>query len=202
MHTPSGEDRRGLLIIDPRLPRRVLKVFAFHLLGVGLCIGLPLFAMMRAVDVMVDDRSQRVIALFDRWQTYLFIALGVYVLVATAGWLMASLWRTHRTAGPIVRLTRFVHDLSAGKFTARIMLRERDELQALADGLNGLAESLEARDKALLQEISDRVDSLNSPDDSPPTAADDAPKDVVELVDSAFEGAHPTRRPAFTPNPN
>ncbi len=58
----------------------------------------------------------------------LVIALGIYL--------------SHKIAGPIARMEKFMSDMASGDFSARIVLRKGDELMSLADGVNSVCESI------------------------------------------------------------
>lgn len=55
---------------------------------------------------------------------------------------MIGLVLSHRIAGPIYRMEKFLKDVSAGDLTQRLVLRKKDELINLADGINNLVDSL------------------------------------------------------------
>jgi hypothetical protein len=59
----------------------------------------------------------------------------------------------------LVKITRFIHQFATGNFADRIQLREKDQLQALANALNGMAASLAERDRAIREEILNQVDA-------------------------------------------
>ena len=103
--------------------------------------------------MLLEGRSEELVQVYHRQQMYTIVSLLIFFVGLVVAWTMFSLWRTHKVAGPIVKLTRHIHMFSAGKFSDRIQLRDRDELQALARALNEMAESLEERDEKLRSEI-------------------------------------------------
>jgi nitrate/nitrite-specific signal transduction histidine kinase len=52
---------------------------------------------------------------------------------------------THRYYGPLVSINRFVREVSAGDYTVRAKIRNKDELHDLVTSLNSMAEELQAR---------------------------------------------------------
>ncbi len=75
--------------------------------------------------------------------------IGLYILAATV---MLSLYGlltgvilTHRIFGPIVSLKRHLASLREGQYSARLQIRETDDLTELKDAVNDLAEALEQR---------------------------------------------------------
>jgi hypothetical protein len=69
------------------------------------------------------------------------IGIVIISLVAMFLWAMYS----HRIFGPTVPILRMIHSLEDGEFAHRIHLRKHDEMKVIADALNHLAASLEAR---------------------------------------------------------
>ena len=52
---------------------------------------------------------------------------------------------THNYYGPLVAIRRFVSEIKAGNYAARVTIRKSDDLQTLVDELNQMAETLESR---------------------------------------------------------
>ena len=55
---------------------------------------------------------------------------------------LIALYLSHKIAGPIYRVERYLSDMAAGKLTSRISFRKGDEFTSLADKINGLTDSL------------------------------------------------------------
>lgn len=55
---------------------------------------------------------------------------------------LIGVFLSHRIAGPIYRIERFLGSMAAGDLSERITLRKYDELTTLAGGINRLADSL------------------------------------------------------------
>jgi methyl-accepting chemotaxis protein len=51
---------------------------------------------------------------------------------------------SHKIAGPIYRLEKYLSDMTAGKLTSHITLRKGDEFVSLANKINELTDSLRA----------------------------------------------------------
>jgi signal transduction histidine kinase len=70
--------------------------------------------------------------------TRLIICFAIFLII-----LFTTIFRlTHRFYGPIIAINRFISELKKGNYSARITLRQKDELQDVAKHLNELAESL------------------------------------------------------------
>lgn len=55
---------------------------------------------------------------------------------------LVALYLSHKIAGPVYRIERYLTDMAAGKLTAHIKLRKGDELVSVADKINELTDSL------------------------------------------------------------
>ena len=76
------------------------------------------------------------------WLTaYIFIATTVLSVFTFLTGVVIS----HRIFGPIVSMKRHIASLREGQYTARLQMRESDDLVELKDALNDLAAALEAR---------------------------------------------------------
>jgi len=58
-------------------------------------------------------------------------------LVAVIG-----IYVSHRIAGPLFRMERFLNGMASGDFSSRLTLRKNDELVPLADGINRVIDSV------------------------------------------------------------
>lgn len=72
--------------------------------------------------------------------------------------------RTHRMYGPMIGIMRFVSELTAGNYNARINIREKDDFQDLVRCLNRLAVALHTRHGAHVGEDGARTQGLDSLD--------------------------------------
>jgi len=80
-----------------------------------------------------------------------------------------GIFLSHRIAGPIFRMEKFLYDMASGNLASRITLRQNDELTTLANGINNLAESMSSSisvQKALVNSISDNIVNIKKAIDS------------------------------------
>lgn len=76
---------------------------------------------------------------------------------------MIGLFLSHRIAGPIYRMERFLNDVAGGDLTQRLTLRKKDELINLANGINNVVDSLKKTvivKKGHLEKISMELEKL------------------------------------------
>jgi methyl-accepting chemotaxis protein len=85
------------------------------------------------------------------------VAIGSVITLLSAA---LSVWITHRVAGPIHGMNRTLARWLKGDRKARIKLRQNDEFQDFADGLNRLADHFEIERESADKTISDAIVAL------------------------------------------
>ena len=68
------------------------------------------------------------------------ILVSIIVISPLVGFL--GIYLSHKIAGPIYRIERFLNDMVKGDLSSRITLRKGDEMVSLADSVNVLADSV------------------------------------------------------------
>ena len=66
------------------------------------------------------------------------------VLLVTPLVALIGIFLSHRIAGPIYRMEKFLNNLALGDLTGRIVLRSKDELITLANGINFVVDSMKS----------------------------------------------------------
>jgi methyl-accepting chemotaxis protein len=95
-------------------------------------------------------------------------------LVASPLVIVIGIYLSHKIAGPIYRMERFLDNMAAGDFSSRIVLRLGDELMTLADAMNRLGDSLKSNvtdERARLDKISAELENIRAFLADNPTAA-------------------------------
>ena len=87
------------------------------------------------------ETKASVLHLVDRW---IWIAILCVLTSAVLG-IFHSVWYSHRIFGPLIPLDRFIEELKAGRYHARLKYREKDELREVMHMMNDLATKLEER---------------------------------------------------------
>lgn len=154
--------RRRKIVVDKKFQVGTTVVGLVYIAAVSVFLTVPLFEMMKHVDVLLGNHSDELAAFYKAQQrstTASFILLMFGVL---GGWTVFSLWRTHKIAGPLVKITRYVHQFATGNFKDRIVLRTGDQMQALARALNDMAQSLQERDQAIRNETLDEIKAVRN----------------------------------------
>ena len=149
----TGRRRRTQIIVDKPFQWRATLVGVTYMMAITMVVAIPLVAMMRANGVLLMDRGTELVELYQTQQRFVAVSLVVFSIGITGAWVIFNLWRTHRIAGPVVKMTRFLHNLSTGDFSERVQLRSKDEFQGLAGALNGMVEALEERDETMRKNL-------------------------------------------------
>ena len=91
------------------------------------------------------------------------IIMIVSSVMFVAGVFLASLVRSHRTWGPVLRIQHVLHTLAAGNYAQTFNLRTNDHLTEIADACNALVEALQVqarREIATLEGCAAATDTL------------------------------------------
>jgi signal transduction histidine kinase len=129
---------------------QVRLVFALPLIGLlaveALLMVLNSVLTGRLSDLvaMVPQATSPIIETSDAMRGILLVVMGIVFICAVA-FLISALLISHRYYGPLVPLLRTVKGMKEGDFKQRIHLRKGDELHELAEAVNALAESFEAK---------------------------------------------------------
>jgi len=97
---------------------------------------------------------------------------------------MIGIYLSHKIAGPIYRIEKFLGDMAAGNFASRIVLRKGDELVSIADKVNVLNDSLKATigsQKSSMEKIVIELGDLKKMVDSKPDNVATLDKNIERL---------------------
>jgi len=86
---------------------------------------------------------------YDRSVTRLYQRTGILAIVCIGGSLLASVFVARRLVRPMVRLQAVVGRIAEGDLSARASIRSAQEIEALAQSFNSMADSLMQRDDIL-----------------------------------------------------
>lgn len=98
------------------------------------------------------------------------LALLIRVLLLLPFVVVISILLSHRVAGPIYKMEKYLTEVAQGDFSALIQLRRRDEFKALAEVINVMTKNLRtyAREKKeIVDNLSATLDKLRSAIDKP-----------------------------------
>lgn len=110
------------------------------------------------------------------------ILLSIVILMPFVGYL--GIFLSHKIAGPIYRIERFLGDMAKGNFSTRLTLRKGDELISIADQINVLIDSLKntiGRQSINLTRVLTELESLKAMIDSRPADVSQLDKNIDRL---------------------
>lgn len=200
-----GNDRRTKIVVDRQFQLKATLVGMLYIVAVAVCLSLPLVNTMRSIGTLLEGRSENLVAFYNTQQTYTIISLVLFFVGILGAWTVFMLWRTHKVAGPLVKITRHVHQFATGDFSGHIQLRERDQLQALAVALNEMAASLDERDRAIREQILSEIESVKRALYDSPTpdngvrAVEQLAAQVGQSFDAEWQAPEPMPQPEEQP---
>lgn len=190
MPNPRPHKRRQFLV-DKAFQFRVAFGGLPYILGVAAIVAVPLFKMMGTIEMLLIGQEPELLTAYESLRFNTLALLILFLTAIVVVWTVAAIWRSHKVAGPIVNITRHIHDIAAGKFDGRIRLRSGDELQALASALNGMIDGLRERDHTIRTGILNRVkEALGELERSnSPRGANEALRKLAAAVEQAYGNA-------------
>ncbi len=111
------------------------------------------------------------------------IMLSVLLLTPFVAYI--GIYLSHKIAGPIYRMEKFLGSMSKGDLSSRIVLRKGDELGTVADSINALNDSMKVtigKQRSSLKRVLNELDELKRMMDS-------RPSDISHL-DKNFDRLH------------
>lgn len=193
-----GRGRRRTVVVDRRFQYDATIIGIVYILAVAFCLSLPIINLMRGMNLLLESQSPAMIAIYEAQHQYTVLALAGFVVGLLTLWTGFTIWRTHRVAGPVVKITRHMHHLAAGDMTGRVRLRANDELKALAESFNDMVESLEGRERAMRQRIEQGIENARRELDAAAPAGETLSRLAAD-VNRAFDGRSPAARGETTP---
>jgi HAMP domain-containing protein len=191
-----GSGRRKQIVVDRQFQVQAAIIGAIYILAVATSLVIPLFNMVKATNILLEGHSEEMVEVFRSQQQYTIISLVVFFVSLTGAWVAFTLWRTHKVAGPVVKITRFIHEVAAGNFSHRITLRTGDELQALASALNVMTENLEERERTIREELHAQIQAART--DIYNSSSAERSIEALDRLNTGIDHSFHTR-PAATP---
>lgn len=161
MRETRGYKRKRYLVIKEFQLKYVGMILLLVFLTGALCSYVVYYTAMllmggRLADVYPQGRLVSIVSMVNT--RILLSLILVSPLVAVIG-----IFVSHRIAGPLFRMERFLNGMAAGDFSSWLTLRKKDELIALANGINRVIDSVRGTvesQKTHLGRISDSLSSI------------------------------------------
>ncbi|PKK91468.1 MAG: hypothetical protein CVV64_06855 [Candidatus Wallbacteria bacterium HGW-Wallbacteria-1] len=178
----SGQYHRKTFLIKKGLQYRYMGIVILAMLAVSAVVGFTIYftiwSPISDKNISLDTLAE----IFDRTNRQLLYSTAVLTLFIA----IASIFVSHKVAGPVYRFEQSVKAIAEGDLTLRIKLRKGDEMMELADMFNHMTTTLETLvvseqaktrhlgeivsrlkkgetiDKATLEELSGTLDELQA----------------------------------------
>jgi len=139
--------RRRQFIIKKKFQLRYIGLILAVMLFSGIVSGYTIYynSWMLLGSKLANIYPQaRLVDIFNTVNIRLAIAMFFVTMLCAGIAIIAS----HRIAGPVYRMIKFLEELTKGDYTKRVTLRKNDELQDMAEAINKLVEKLESEKKS------------------------------------------------------
>ena len=168
-HAPSHRFRRRKFIVDKKLQLKYIILFFVLILFVNSAVIMSLYSSMKllssseisdnyiiskvnsalhlsnsGLNPAIISETLKIYRNYERdmfWET-LFSNIAPCIIILAVFLFLASVFVSHKIAGPLFSIKRSVHLAASGDLRARFSLRKGDEFHELADELNVLVTSV------------------------------------------------------------
>lgn len=138
-------ERRIRYFVKKKLQfKYMLFVLLAMLVPTALCGGLLYYLIWQTVaaEVAIPEAiAETLIPALDKVNIILFITLPIVFFFM----LLASIYISHKIAGPIYRVENELKEILNGNYSRRIKLRSHDELQEIADAINKILDQVQSK---------------------------------------------------------
>ena len=139
---PRSRFRRRHYLVNKDFQIRFTRnIISYMVLVVLVASGVVYYAFWYTINKMGIVLDELIVAIFVSVGVAL-MAEAIFVLPLIV---VASIFLTHKVAGPLVRIKRVLSQMGQGNFSQRIQLRKGDELGDLAETVNQLAQDMEQK---------------------------------------------------------
>lgn len=175
--------KRTKYLVSTKLQLRYVGIILLLMLVTALiCSYIIYYTVMILMGEKLSNvyPQGRLIAIINTVNLRILFSLLLITPIVT----VVGIYLSHKIAGPIYRIEKFLGDMAAGNFTSRIVLRKGDELMSVADKINVLNDSLKATiggQKASMERIVAELGELKKMVDSKPSDVSSLDKNIERL---------------------
>ena len=176
--------RRRQYLIDKKYQFRFVLSGAVYIAAIVVCLSLPFMPLINSLNALLLDVPPEVSHMVRRQQNWViltFVLCSVWLITA---WIIFAILRTHKIAGPVYNIVQLSKRVTAGDVNARVRLRNGDDLQLVAKGINDMLDSLQKREETAKQRLREFMQSEESKSGSP-----------IERANRAIALAFPESKP-------
>lgn len=156
--------RRNYFIDREFQAKFILKFCALVALGGLLTIAILYFLAMKSTTVSIVNSRVVARTTADFILPILIQTVFIVMIIVSMATVIVTLFVSHKIAGPLFRLKKTMQALGKGDFSSDFHIRNLDQLQELADVVNGMIKKV--RDglnglKAGLLSLKEKLDSIS-----------------------------------------
>ena len=161
MHQSAEYRRKQYFVAKKFQLKYVGMILALVFLTAIMCSYLIYYTMMvtmgdKLANVYPQGRLMSIVNMVN-------IRILISMLLAAPLITVLGIYASHKIAGPIDRIERFLGSMAGGDFSQTLALRKNDELIYLVSGINGVVDSMKAtvkKEKAAIDSISVSMENL------------------------------------------
>jgi signal transduction histidine kinase len=135
---PFSQIKFGLYVIGASI------AFVIIIAGMFLLTFYQQYQHLMSIFNMMDVKDQMELVTNDIFYRNA-IKIALLLVGYVVGMFVLVFKLTHRYYGPLVSIERFIDEMAQGRYSQRVKIRQKDELQRLAGRLNDMADALEKR---------------------------------------------------------
>lgn len=142
-HKPKPKFKRTNYLVSTKFQLRYVGIILSLMLVTAIVCS---YVVYYTVMILMGEKLSsvypqgRLIAVINMVNIRMMLSLLFIMPVVV----MIGIYLSHKIAGPIYRIEKFLGDMAEGNFSSRITLRKGDEFTSVADKINLLNDSLKA----------------------------------------------------------
>jgi nitrogen fixation/metabolism regulation signal transduction histidine kinase len=139
-------NQRRIIVVDPKLQFRFLILPLIVTITTAACLLALFVVQAQSLKGFASDDAGLVKEI-GRVQIMAAVVVTAVLLFHVGMIVWLGLHASHKLAGPVYKLKKTMADVAAGNDSARIHLRDGDQLGELAEAFNEMMDALEDRKK-------------------------------------------------------
>ena len=163
----GNRGRRQQVVVNKRFQFQYAVAGALYIGVIAICLSMPFIPLINTMKALLVDEPPYLIQLVERQEKFALLTFVLCSAWLAAAWVLFSLRRSHRIAGPARKLSQFMDGITRNNIDQRVSLRTNDELQELAVAVNAMLDRIETGDKTPSREPEPATSQPSSPETHP-----------------------------------
>lgn len=141
--------RRKQFIVDRKFQLSFALTGLLYISTIAICLYLSITPLLSTITVLLQGQPSNIVEFVERQRANSLLTFVLCSWAFGVAWFLFSLDRSHKIAGPNMKITRFLNNMVPGKLEERLSLRKGDQLKSIVDALNGLLDKLQVREEEI-----------------------------------------------------